>query len=449
MNNLESIIKFLTVLVVTYFIYNNFIETKEGFQLSEITTEKLRIKDASSTSLNQDEDMTQKADVYTNTIVEKSLKEIYQGATKLICNMMPTVDTNLCMVEGKPMVKYLFPVHFLKLPSTAILAVFNDGRLYMKNDITDKMWKGPLKNSIPFDSVPLRMITISYQDNSLLGVGYDNNLYAKQATAVGGLNIYAEWVLVPNNQDIIFCMVDQETKKLICIDVNGAINIKETQDITSNLVATSDVSVPVLKLFYDENGYMLALDAKFNLVQFKIRDWKNSSLNYDKGINKTRVFDIMYDNDAKLYGLVFVPGASILEIMKQQQIYFMSDFVPLEFHADESLHSTTFAMNDMKIILYKTGVNMIEDNNEYGAEHNRDEDLNYAYMKSMMDDKKRLREFCKNRGLGSVAKYENYEMINRVQEQSKKIKDLNKVIASLMEYEPDKHKIQEKILLDY
>ena len=45
---------------------------------------------------------------------------------------------------------------------------------------------------------------------------------------------------------------------------------------------------------------------------------------------------------------------------------------------------------------------MVEDNNEYGSEHNRDEDLNYAYMKSMMDDKRRLREFCKNRGIGSL-----------------------------------------------
>jgi len=449
MNNLESIIKFLLVLIVTYFIYKNFIETKEGFQLSETTAEKLRIKDSSSTSSNQDEDMTQKADVYPETIVEKSLKEIYQGSTKLICNMMPTIDTNLCMVEGKPMVKYLFPIHFLKLPNTAILAVFNDGRLYMKNDITDKMWKGPLKNSIPFDSVPLRMITISYRDNSLLGIGYDNNLYAKQANAIGGINIYAEWVLVPNNQDLIFCMVDQQTKKLVCIDVNGSISTKETQDITSGLVPITDVSAPVLKLFYDENGYMLALDTKFNLVQFKIRDWKASSLNYDKGINKTRVFDIMYDNDGKLYGLVFVPGAGILEIMKQQQIYFMSNFVPLEFHADSSLHSSNFSMNDMKVILYKTGVNMIEDNNNYGTDHNKDEDLNYAYMKSMMDDKKRLREFCKNRGIGSVAKYENYEMVNRIQEQGKKIKELNKIISNLMEYEPDKHEIQEKILLDY
>lgn len=437
-------------MIVIYYIHKHFLQNNlEGFQLDNDTLNMLRNRDASSTSVNQGEDLTQKDSEFQETIIEKSLNSIYPGATKLICNMKPTTDTSLCMVEGKPMVKYLFPVHMLKMPDTSILAVFNDGRIYMKNDILDNMWKGPIKNSIPFDSVPLRMITISYRDNSLLGIGHDNNLYAKQANAIGGLDIYGEWVLVPNNQNIIFCMVDKDTKKLICIDVNGSIYTKETVDITSSLVPTTDISVPVLKLFYDENGYMLALDTKFNLVQFKTRDWKSSSLNYDKGVNKTRVFDVMYDNDAKFYGLVFVPGAGILEIMKQQQIYFMSDFIPLEFHTESSLHTTNFAMNDMNVILYKTGVNMVEDNNDYGSEHNRDEDLNYAYMKSMMDDKRRLREFCKNRGIGSAAKYENYEMVNQIQEQGKKIKDLNKVIANLMEYEPEKHKIQEKVLLDY
>ena len=40
--------------------------------------------------------------------------------------------------------------------------------------------------------------------------------------------------------------------------------------------------------------------------------------------------------------LVFVPGVGILEIMKQQQIYFMSDFIPLEFHTDSSFIQIIF-----------------------------------------------------------------------------------------------------------
>lgn len=449
MRKVEQVIKFILVVIVVFYINKYFIQDIESFN-NQQEFNKLQNEDASNNSGNPSSDLTKQVNLFPETIVEKSLNNLYNGATKLICNMSPAVDTALCLVDGKPMTKYLFPIHIIKLPDTRILAVFNDGRLYQKNDILDNMWKGPIKNSLPFDSVPLRMVTISYRDNSLLGVGYDNNLYAKQANEVGGIDIYAEWVLVPNNQDIIYCLVDQETKNLICINVDGEVLIKEKKDLTSDLKPVGDISIPILKLFYDSNGYMLALDTKFNLVQYSTKKWKESSLNYDKGINRTRVFDIIYDNDGKLFGLVFVPGVGILELMKQQQIYFMSDFVPLEFHTDISLHSReNFTINDMKIILLKTGVNMVEDNSDYGAEHNRDEDLYYAYMKSMIDDKKKLRKFCRERGVGTASKYENYEMVNRIQEQSQKIDQLNRVLSDMMSYEPDKHQIQEEVLLQY
>jgi len=449
MNTPEKILKFLLVVIAVFYVNKYFFQTTEHFTNDDILS-RLQREDASNTSKNPEVDLTKQINTFPDTIVEKSLKNLYNGATKLICNMSPSVDTSLCLVDGQPMAKYLFPTHILKLPDVRVLAVFNDGRLYLKNDILDNMWKGPIKNSLPFDSIPLRMVTISYRDNSLLGIGFDNNLYAKQANQIGGVDIYAEWVQVPNNQDIVFCVVDQETKNLICISVDGAVLIKEKKDITSDLVPIGDISTPILKLYYDANGYMMALDTKFNLVQYTTKKWKESTLNYDKGINRTRVFDIIYDNDGKLFGLVFVPGVGILELMKQQQIYFMSDFVPLEFHTDISLNSKeNFALNDMKIILLKTGVNMVEDNSDYGAEHNRDEDLQYAYMKSMIDDKKKLRQFCRNRGVGTAAKYENYDMVNRIQEQSQQIQQLNKVIGNMMLYEPDKHKIQEEVLLEY
>lgn len=449
MNTSEKILKFLLVVIAVFYVNKYFFQNTEQFTNDDILS-RLQREDASNTSKNPEVDLTKQINTFPDTIVEKSLKNLYNGATKLICNMSPSVDTSLCLVDGQPMAKYLFPTHILKLPDARVLAVFNDGRLYLKNDILDNMWKGPIKNSLPFDSIPLRMVTISYRDNSLLGIGFDNNLYAKQANQIGSVDIYAEWVQVPNNQDIVFCLVDQETKNLICISVDGAVLIKEKKDITSDLVPIGDISTPILKLFYDANGYMMALDTKFNLVQYTTKRWKESTLNYDKGINRTRVFDIIYDNDGKLFGLVFVPGVGILELMKQQQIYFMSDFVPLEFHTDISLNSKeNFALNDMKIILLKTGVNMVEDNSDYGAEHNRDEDLQYAYMKSMIDDKKKLRQFCRNRGVGTAAKYENYDMVNRIQEQGQKIQQLNKVIGNMMSYEPDKHKIQEEVLLEY
>ena len=310
------------------------------------------------------------------------------------------------------------------------------------------MWKGPLKNSMPYDSVPLRMISINYKDNSLLGVGYDNKLYAKQADNIGNINVLGNWTLVPNNDDIIFCIIDKETKKLIAIDVDGKLMIKKNTSLTSDYTVLSDLGTSILKLFYDLNGFMLALDTNFNIVQFRDKEWKTSQLNYEKGINKMKVFDIMYDQDGKLFGLVFVPSIGLLELMKQQTIYFMSEFVPLEFHTKHSLEAgDNFMLNDIKIIELKTGVNLIEDNDSFGSEQDKEEDLNYMYMKSIIQNKTKLREFCKNRGVGHAYNFENYDMLNNIRNQEHQINELNGIIKNLLRHDPDKHKIQDELFL--
>ena len=40
-------------------------------------------------------------------------------------------------------------------------------------------------------------------------------------------------------------------------------------------------------------------------------------------------------------------------------------------------------------------------------------------------------------------------MVNRIQDQSQKIQQLNRVLSNMMAYEPDKHQIQEEVLLQY
>ena len=384
----------------------------------------------------------------SETIIEKSLKNLYGGALRLLCNLNPLMKQSDCMMEDKKFAKYLFPIHLLHMPNSKIVAVFNDGRLYEKDTLLSNMWKGPLKNSLPYDYIPLRMITINYRDNSLLGVGFDNRLYAKQSDELGNIDILGEWKLVPGNSNIIHVIIDRDTKKLVAVDINGKLIIKKKNDLLSEFEPLGDLREPILKLFYDSNGYMLALNTRFNLVQFRDKNWKQSELNYEKGINRFRVYDILYDNDGKLFGLVMVPKVGMLELMKQQQIYFMSDFVPLEFHTKQSLEAeTNYLLNDVKIIELKTGVNIIEDNDDYGDESRKDDDLTYAYMKSVINNKTKLREFCRKRGVGNANVFDNYDMLNNLQEQERQIGDLRSVIANLLKYEPEKHKIQEELLL--
>lgn len=439
----------LILLVTIKKIYNN-VNIEKFTTLNEINAKA----DSSTgeTVLNVEGEMVTKQNRSDNefkeTIIEKRIKKIYGTSIRMVCNMKPTTTSIECQVDNKPFVKHLFPTHLLKLPDQSIVAVFNDGRLYSKNSLLSNMWKGPLKNSMPYDSVPLRMISINYKDNSLLGVGYDNKLYAKQADNIGNINVLGNWTLVPNNDDIIFCIIDKETKKLIAIDVDGKLMIKKNTSLTSDYTVLSDLGTSILKLFYDLNGFMLALDTNFNIVQFRDKEWKTSQLNYEKGINKMKVFDIMYDQDGKLFGLVFVPSIGLLELMKQQTIYFMSEFVPLEFHTKHSLEAgDNFMLNDIKIIELKTGVNLIEDNDSFGSEQDKEEDLNYMYMKSIIQNKTKLREFCKNRGVGHAYNFENYDMLNNIRNQEHQINELNGIIKNLLRHDPDKHKIQDELFL--
>lgn len=447
--NKETFLLFSLIIVgylIVKFVFDK-INNKEGFANGEV----LDRQDASSSdkvvSLTG-EMVHKKKSEFPETIVEKRINTLFGKSIRMKCNMKPSSSGVDCQIGGEAFVRYIFPTHMLTMPDSSILAVFNDGRLYSKSTILSNQWKGPLKNSIPFDSVPLRMVTINYKDNSLLGVGFDNRLYAKQADTTGNINIQGIWTLVPNNEDIIYCFTDRSTKKLVVIDVNGKLLIKKTTSLTSDYVVVGELNVPILKMFYDSNGYMLALDTNFNLVQFKDKDWKRSQLNYERGINKMKVFDILYDQDGKLFGLVFVPGVGLLELMKQQEVYFMSDFVPLEFHTKHSLEGgDNFALNIIKIIELKTGVNLIEDNDSFGSEHDKDEDLTYAYMKSVVQNKVKLREFCRDRGIGHAYKFENYDMLNNIQNQANQISELKGIIRTMLRYDPDKHKIQDELLL--
>jgi hypothetical protein len=75
-----------------------------------------------------------------NTIYEKSLNKLYFNNPILLCNLLPTLSSTACVIDGVSIVKNKFPVHMIKLIDGSILAVFNDGRLYSKNDILNTLW---------------------------------------------------------------------------------------------------------------------------------------------------------------------------------------------------------------------------------------------------------------------------------------------------------------------
>jgi hypothetical protein len=381
--------------------------------------------------------------VLTDTLYETALKTLFKDEPRLLCSIIPTIGTNICTVNGTPYVKYNFPIHMIKLIDGSILAVFNDGRLYKKDDILNTMWQGPLSNSLPNDSIPLRMITLLPDLNTLLGVGYDNKLYMKQPDNNGNINLITSWRLVPNNTDIIYVLFDNDTGYMISIDINGKLFIKTSKDLTSNNAELINrLDRPVLRLYYDMNGYMLAIDGNFDMYQFSELNWKNSPLNLQRGANKSKIQDILYYNDGKMFGLVFNPAKYMLEIMKQDQAFYLGDFTSLDKHIN-LLNTVEFVMSDQDIILSKTG-NIKTYLEAIEASDAADNDPNIAYQKQILETRAKLKNFCSNRNTTTSSNYDNYDLLASVEQNEEKIGKMKNIIDNLIEYEPDKARIIEK-----
>jgi hypothetical protein len=366
------------------------------------------------------------------TIYEISLEALYSNNKKLLCNIIPILKENACMEDGIPIKKEKFPVHLFKGPDSIIYAVFNDGAIYRKNSMTTGIWNGPLDNSMPNNSrTPLRMITLSPNGNEYLGVGFDNRLYIKRANEAGFLDITTPWELVSNNNNIIYVITNPSNNRLIGVNKEGQLLIKETEDITSDFILLPRLSVSVLKLFFDNSGYMLVLDDKFNLWQMADKDWQNSDIDFKKGSNPTRINDILYDNDGKLYGIVFPLNPTKLQLMKQNTFYFLSVFLPL-LNNSKTSDDINFVMNDNSILLAKSGVDFSKVEN---IDDSLDNDIQQAKIRNDLENKRKLREFCALKKKDyDPRKMENYELLEDIDNNNKKIADLNTVLQKLKQY---------------
>ena len=384
-----------------------------------------------------------------NTIYEQSIKKLYEDNIRLVCGMLPNIynQYNVCRFNNESFIPYKFPIHMIKLVDSSILAVFNDGRLYSKVNITSNLWSGPITNSLPQDIIPLRMITLSTDLVTLLGVGFDNILYIKKPDTNGNINLTIPWKQVPNNSEIIYVLFDNQTNFLLSIDINGNLFTKKSFDNTStNQQLNINLDRPILRLYYDLNGYMLAIDEEFDLFQFTDLNWKISSFNMILGPNSRKIQDLLYDNDGKMYGLIFNPDTFMVQIMKQTSVFFLSEFI--EFNNQRNIPSTdnitNFVMSDQDIIKCKTG-SLREYAELTNMNEMNDDDVEYAAQKQGIENLKKLRTFCANRNITTNnINYENYDLLASVDKNKNKISNLKNIVTNLLTYEQDSTQIKEK-----
>lgn len=383
---------------------------------------------------------------FPETIFEKSLKTLYPNTPLVICQVVPALGSQECRVGEIEIVKYKFPVSLARLPNGKTAAVFNDGRIYLKDRLIDKLWQGPVKNSFPDRTIPLRVITLNPEADRLVGVGYDNRVYIKKKDPNANVSIETEWEQIPGLADVIYLLYeqDQTTGKYNYIIINSlgkVVSVPVDKPDTSP-TPVGNIQDRVLKLIYDPEGYIMALDVNFNLRSFESKDWKTSQLSQPNRRNKMAVLDVLYDKDQLMFGLVIIKETGMAEVMKQEDTHFMAPFVPLDLnkYVDSALD---MRLTERTIIQTKLGVvpgqGLLE-------EEALDDDVNMAYQRQLLEDKKRLRDFCANRALRTDANYKNYDVLRSIDDNATKIEKLTSSIQDLISFDPDQKAIKESVL---
>jgi len=390
------------------------------------------------------------SDEYVDSIYESAIQDTFNQYPALICNLLPTMKSNSCVRNGVLITKYKYPVHIHKLINGRHIAVFNDGRLYMKDRLIDSMWQGPLKNSMPKRTVPLRMVNTTPEGDRLVAVGYDGKAYIKPVDDTIDVNIEGEWQVVEGLSEIIYLMYNYDsstnTNRYLVIDINGNIQTTRTSESNSGLQTYGVLREPIIKMCMGADGYMMAIDKNLRLRTFDSKVWYNSQLSSKFPPSAQHVIDIIYDNDQLLFGLVLLPEVSQVEIMKQEEVHITAPFVPLSLnrYLDSSLDPRITAST---IINSKVGSAVASEGSMANDIDNQlDNDTNIAYQRQMLSDKVRLREFCNKRGFGSKAQHKDFTLMRKIDGNNLKIEQLNKAIVDIVSLDADRQRIQDSVI---
>lgn len=387
---------------------------------------------------------------YPDTIYESAIRQTFSSYPAMICNLLPTTKSSTCMRDGILIAKYKYPVHIHPLINGRHIAVFNDGRLYMKSRLIDTMWQGPLKNSKPKRTVPLRMVTTTPEGDRLVGVGFDGQAYIKPVDDTVDVNIEGEWQPLTGLKDIIYIMYHYDegtnTNRFLVIDINGRIQMTQNTEPDSGLQVFGVLREPILKLCMGADGYMMAIDTQLRLRTFDSKAWYNGQLSTKFPPSQQHVIDVIYDNDQLLFGLVVLPKVSQIEVMKQEEVHITAPFVPLELnrYVDSSLDPR---LTERTIISTKVGSSVAAVGTLASDVDNQlDNDVNMAYQRQMLADKTRLRQFCAKRGFGTKATHKNYQLMQEIDKNNDKIEQLNKAIVDLVAFDANKRQIQDAVI---
>ena len=264
----------------------------------------------------------------------------------------------------------------------------NDNFVISSADIKNKFWKKNIKNGKLDDKSII--IDLFYDKNKKLGcIGMKMvnseplyTFYLKET------DYSSKWVKIKADTKIKSLLYDIETESLLGLhnfdsqiyNCKKDFEYLDTGD-ENDWHGPINYSLPMRKIMYDKEGFMIGIDLQNNyLYRKKHIDWKQSDWDM-KNINKTKIYDAVYDEDGCLI------ACTSNGLQKQVSPDFNSEFIPLK---DYNMNTNEIIYNIKDIIKFKLGIvfddDIFDESTELGSQ-----------LKKLYNFKKISKQICSNR----------------------------------------------------
>jgi len=370
-----------------------------------------------------------------NSIVSKSVQDQFGDGLNISC-LINTRNNDCKLIDNIFPKSKLYPLHIIRTTGGGFLSVFNDGKLYLNDNIEqENLWRGPLVNSEPKKNVHLLMVTYD-RTGILIGVGSDHLLYVKTKD-----DFESPWNMtpIPNSGCVTYVMFDKD-HRLLGIGLDGFIVKKKTDNITSNWEAPKEeYRIPMLKIYWDINGHMMGIGSNYKLYQKALPTWEASKWKVQTTVEQ--LADVIYDADGRLYGIVLDKVNDMIELRKQNQAYYTSQFYPLDDNEVEGVN----IMNLAQLIQSKMGSEFQTDlDKSRGDDELIDPSLDEVQQQYILDNQSKLRNLCANKKkIYNSTDYYDFDLQRKIEEQDSLLKNLNEELNKYSKLDKKYLKIQE------
>ena len=207
------------------------------------------------------------------------------------------------------------------------------------------------------------------------------NIYRKQTDSLN-----SRWELVGENTKMRNLCYDMKSSKLLGVSsYDGQIyESKLLDDSYDEWVGPINYDIPMRKIMYNKDDILVGIGLFDNFIYTKESiDWRHSYWN-KKNINKTKVYDLIYDTDG-----CFI-AASPKGILKQLNPEMSSEFIDIKKYPKNKNREKNLELQTADILKYRIGYEFLDDIFDTSTSLGK-------HLKNIYDIKKMTKDLCSSK----------------------------------------------------